>query len=424
MPSPVDTTRRLSPALATVFLVAVAATPYPGAYWIVAALATTVVAQVASVPGQLWISRSVVLTLSWFGLTVLWSVAPSLTVRNGVLLALVTVAVALVPRALGAAGALAALATACKVLLVASWASYLLVPSLGRTQDTYQYGTLEGVFVQRNVAAFFCVIAAITFLATAAGGARRARGRDAAWAGVAVVTLLATSSGTGLAVLLASAGVTGTLVAASRARTVRGRRLLVGAAILPAVALALWLPFNLGLVSELFRRDSTLTGRSVIWAAVERVVAESPWLGQGGGALWVGGVDVTDALWAQAGFAFYHAHSAYLDHLAQQGVIGLALVLGVVLLGLRRSVRALIARGDVLAMWPAGVLVCLLFYGIDEQSFASQFGWLLVVLAVSLVPPSGSESQARSAPQGPVQVQTPEVGRPGRTVMEDRDGGR
>ncbi|WP_100499812.1 O-antigen ligase family protein [Geodermatophilus chilensis] len=415
---------RPSPVPAVTFLVAVAATPYPGSYWAVAGLALVVLAQAASVPGPLRVGRAVLLAVGWCGVTVLWSVAPSLTVRHLALLALLTVAAALLPRVLGPLGVLAALATACRVLLVASWALYLLVPAVGRTQEVYQYGTLEGVFVQRNVAAFFYVAATLTFLVrAAAGGARR---RDLGWAGLAVATLLATSSGTGLAVLMAAAGVTGALVVASRARTVGRRRLVVAAAILPAVGLALWLPFNLGVVSELFGRDATLTGRSVIWDVVERVVAESPWLGQGSGALWVAGVPVTDHMWAQTGFAFYHAHSAYLDHLVQTGVVGLALVLAVVLLALRRSVRRLVASGDVLAMWPAGTLVCLLFYGIDEQSFASSFGWLLVVLAAALAAPDGAATpevsslgRTRLEPSSrAVRLRTQPLGPSGRTAME------
>jgi exopolysaccharide production protein ExoQ len=425
------------------FLVAVAATPYPGSYWAVAVLAAAMLVQAASVPGPLRVGRSLVLVVCWLAATTLWSAAPSLTLRNVALLALVTCAAALLPRVLGRAQALRALAGACKVLLVASWGLYLLVPSVGRTQEAYQYGTFEGVFVQRNVAAFFCVVAIITFLVSAAasrgGGARRS---SLAWASAGVLALLATSSGTGLAVLLASVGVTVVLIVASRARSVRGRRLTVTGAILPAVVVAAWLPFNLGVVSELFGRDATLTGRSVIWDVVERVVVQSPWLGQGSGALWVQDVPVTDAMWAQAGFAFYHAHSAYLDHLAQAGIVGLALVLGVVLLALRRSVHELITRGDVLAMWPAGTLICLLFYGIDEQSFASWFGWLLVVLSASFAAPpapsragscvrSGSPGAPVRGPEStgapatrPIRSELRSVGRFGRTVMEDSHEGR
>jgi O-antigen ligase len=147
---------------------------------------------------------------------------------------------------------------------------------------------------------------------------------------------------------------------------------------------------------------------------------------------------VTDTMWAQAGFAFYHAHSAYLDHLVQAGVVSLVLVVAVVLLALRRSVRRLVASGDVLAMWPAGSLVCLLFYGIDEQSFASSFGWSLVVLAAALAAPDGvappepsprrgiRPSSRLTAPTAPTLRPQTQPAQPvvpaGRTAMEASDG--
>jgi hypothetical protein len=86
-------------------------------------------------------------------------------------------------------------------------------------------------------------------------------------------------------------------------------------------------------------------------------------------------------------------------------------------------------------MWPAGTLVCLLFYGLDEQSFASSFGWLLVVLAAALASRDGvaapepfrlqaTRPQARPpAPTGrPVRSHTQPVVLAGRTAMEVSGG--
>ena len=383
--------RHPSRRLFACYLTAVAATPFPGSYWTLTLLSGLSLLQAALSAGRLTVSRSLIVVLAWSGLSVTWSVAPSLTVRNGALIGLMTVATAVMVSALGAPHSLRALLTACRAILVASWVLYLFAPSVGRTQEVYQAGTLEGVFVQRNVAAFFCVVAVISFLTAATGRVKGVHsGRAYLWAAAAVATLMATSSSTGLAVLLASLGVLAVLVLASRARTVSRRRSLAVSAVLPVIGLALWLPHNLGLVSELFGRDATLTGRSVIWAVVEDAVILAPWGGYGYGALWTAGVPLTDRMWAQAGFAFYHAHSAYWDYLAQIGLVGLGLVVLVLLSTTWRAVRQLVFRPEATATWPAGISICLLLYAIDEQSFASQFGWVLVVMAVSVTAGRGA----------------------------------
>jgi len=374
------------------YLIAVAATPFPGNYWVLVVLSAMAVLNVTFAGHALFMSRWLLVVLGWFAVSGIWSVAPSLTARNGLLIALMSAAASFMVAALGPVQSLRALLVACRVLLVASWAAYLLVPSVGRTQEVYQTGALEGIFVQRNVAAFFCVVAIISFVIAAAvrlDGV--APGRASAWAVAAFCTLLATSSSTGLAVLLACAGVLALLVLASRAQSPPRRRALAATAVLPIVGLALWLPYNLGIVSELFGRDATLTGRSVIWAVVENEVALAPWGGYGYGALWTAGVPLTERMWSQAGFAFYHAHSAYWDYLAQIGVVGLLLVLTILLATTWRAVRALIQERAPIATWPISICICLLLYAIDEQSFASQFGWVLLVMASTMMLPAAKE---------------------------------
>ena len=74
--------------------------------------------------------------------------------------------------------------------------------------------------------------------------------------------------------------------------------------------------------------DPTLTGRTQLWQYVLSRWEESPYLGQGYGALWQVGPE-TGGLFAQAhvGWVMNEAHNGYLDVLAQIGIIGL-LVLG------------------------------------------------------------------------------------------------
>jgi exopolysaccharide production protein ExoQ len=363
-----------STALLALVLGTTAAAPYSGQVWVTGLASFLGLAQAGAAGARVRLPLTFTLVLTWLGLTVIWSVAPSLTARGLVLTQLV-----------GPRGALHALMLALKAVLVLSWLLYLAVPTIGRTQDVYRPGSFEGVFVQRNVAAFVAVIAFLTFaMAAMANEHRRVYPRAGAWAGLSLVTLLAAQSGTGLAVLLVSTAVAMTLVAARRCPRPARAGILV-TLVTALCGLGAWLPFNLGQVSVLFGRDETLTGRTVIWGVIRPYVDEQPWIGYGWSALWTNGVSVTQHMWARAGFPFGHAHSSYLDFLVQTGIVGLALVLLLFASVIRQSLRLALTSSDALASWPAAVAICLLFYGIDEQGFASPFGWLTLITALALL---------------------------------------
>ena len=74
--------------------------------------------------------------------------------------------------------------------------------------------------------------------------------------------------------------------------------------------------------------DPTLTGRTQLWQYVLARWEESPYLGQGFGALWQVGPETQEYLRrAHVDWVMNEAHNGYLDVLAQIGIIGL-LVLG------------------------------------------------------------------------------------------------
>ena len=73
--------------------------------------------------------------------------------------------------------------------------------------------------------------------------------------------------------------------------------------------------------------DSTFTGRLAIWQYVLSRWEESPYFGQGFGALWQIGAQVEAQLHAaQINWLMNEAHNGYLDVLAQTGIIGIILL--------------------------------------------------------------------------------------------------
>jgi exopolysaccharide production protein ExoQ len=75
-------------------------------------------------------------------------------------------------------------------------------------------------------------------------------------------------------------------------------------------------------------RDPTLTGRTIIWADADRLIAERPWLGVGADAFWNTpspmGTRIRWLLYIPTGNPF-NFHSAWYDAAVHTGLIGLAI---------------------------------------------------------------------------------------------------
>lgn len=245
---------------------------------------------------------------------------------------------------------------------------------------------MKGVFVQRNTAAFVMAVAVLTFAVLAASATTAGQRRSSScWLLAAFVTLLMTSSGTGLVVTLSSLVLLAGVVAVGRRSSFTRRSVLLTVAAVAATAAASFQQL-VPLVTELLGRDSTLTGRTLIWSTIGPYIDQQPWLGYGWSALWTAGVPVTEQMWATARFDFSHAHNSYLDATMHVGYVGMTMLVLVCLATLVRAARLLVSEREApAARWPLAVTVCLMLYGISEQSFMSYFGLLVIVTALALV---------------------------------------
>jgi O-antigen ligase len=390
----------------TVLLAVTAAAPFPGSGPVIFGLALLSFGYAVLTGPVTRPHVTVVAFFGWTALTFAWSVTPGETVRGVLVTVASTLAVCSLAAQLPRAQVYRALATALKILIALSWLLYLGAPAMGREQAAYHRGALIGVFVQRNTAAFVLAVAVLTFIFMAAAPClHERRTANGLWAALALVTLVATESGTGLAVTVVCA-----LLMAVASRVHRWSRFLKRSLLALLAGLAASAALNaqavIGLVTDLLGRESTLTGRTLIWAAVEPYVRARPWAGYGWGALWTDESLMTRAMWVKAGFEFPHAHNAYLDALAQSGIVGLVLMMLVFAAVLWRAGAGLLSGQDgAWPTWPLVVLVCLLLYGISEQSFMGYFGWLVVVLATVLVRPGRPHDSEPSAETAEIPAQ-------------------
>lgn len=145
-------------------------------------------------------------------------------------------------------------------------------------------------------------------------------------------------------------------------------------------------------------RDSTLTGRTQIWAAVLLAREQQPLLGYGLGSFW------TDA--RRQIYNIPTAHNGYLDILLELGEVGLLLYVAWLLSIVRKLHRALPRDYE----W-ASLAICLLLmglvYNISESAlngFTEQMTALMTL--ASLVASCGAKSRSESARDAVADVET------------------
>jgi O-antigen ligase len=283
-----------------------------------------------------------------------------------------------------------ALAVAFRIVLTLSIIVALLWPSVGVTQVVYEGGSLEGIFSHRNALGTAAVLALLTALA------RRRHGGSIALldAILAAGCLFASNSRTSLIVLVLSFLTYQGAVAIHRFG--RSLRPILGIAMVMLVAAGAWFAIrNLSTITGSFGRDSTLTGRTVIWEAVEQRIAAEPWFGIGWNAVWHPASLETRALWEDIGFRAFHSHNGYLDIAMQLGLVGLCLLLMGLVLALSRALAAVFREPSVAADWALLCTTALLLTNITETRFGGPLGWVLVWL-VCFCATTGNES-SRSA---------------------------
>ncbi len=130
-------------------------------------------------------------------------------------------------------------------------------------------------------------------------------------------------------------------------------------------------------------RDATLTGRTDIWRLVLSV-AGNPFVGTGFESFWLG--SRLETIWKDYGLHIQEAHNGYLEVYLNLGWIGVILLVGMILTGYQRVIRAL--RGsEELSYINLAFIVSSVLYNFTEAGFrAMSPTWTAFLLAMCAVP--------------------------------------
>jgi exopolysaccharide production protein ExoQ len=145
-------------------------------------------------------------------------------------------------------------------------------------------------------------------------------------------------------------------------------------------------------------RDSTLTGRTAIWAAAISV-ASSPVGGAGFESFWTG--DRVRKIWALINEpGIQEAHNGYLEVYLNLGWIGVIL-LGVLIVSGYRNVMRLFRRDREAGMIRLAYFVVALVFSFTEAGFRMMsVAWMAFLIATLAFPPSKQSKKHSGAPAG------------------------
>ena len=290
----------------------------------------------------LWLIPAVAL------LSVIWSIAPEVSLRAAVQLAL-TVSIAslsaafLRPRDFVSAMSVSLLFGAIFSVLFGRYGTD------GMTGER----VFLGIFASKNTMALFMSFLVIFALAvvTDRGQALVLR-MLAAMSFVLGVLLLLQARSVG-AILTTVASLLVLFVVAGFARLHARARFMVlvttAAFSLPCIALVATLAINGTLshdissfIVEDLGKDTTLTGRTVLWQIALTEIAKRPFVGTGYYAFWMQGNLLAEAIWRSFSIETrmgFHFHNTFLEFAVELGWLGLAALVVTMALAVERAVR-------------------------------------------------------------------------------------
>jgi O-antigen ligase len=272
-------------------------------------------------------------------------------------------------------------------------------PSLGRTYDAVDHVTMyTGVATFKNLLGVLCMACGLACLWAFMGAwqDRESPRRIARLVAYGVNVLLAA----GLVVRadsmtsLSSFALAGSLMVASSWKPVkRSPPLLVGM-VLMVISIAGFALFasSGGALLQGIGRNSTLTGRTLIWKAV---LAQKihPLIGAGFESFWMG--NRMESVWTMSQNGIQQAHNGYLELYLNLGWIGLALLAAMIVAGYWNGL-ALYRRDPQAGRLRIAFLTAAVVFAFTEAGFRmlspDWFGFLVAVTAMPLAAEAAQKS--------------------------------
>jgi exopolysaccharide production protein ExoQ len=276
------------------------------------------------------------------------------------------------------------------VLIPLSLLLIYLAPSLGTNYDREDRATtFIGVCTSKNELGLLCLVLGLAslwqFLHAWQIRTTEHRHRRLAAFGAIVVMALGLIVKADSMTSLACFGLAGAVMVGSTSNAVLRQRGALTALLSAAVGLALISTFisSAGVLLQAFGRNSTLTGRTQIWAAV---LAQpiNPLIGTGFESFWSG--NRMQSVWQMSQNGIEEAHNGYLEMYINLGWVGVAL-LALLLVSAYRNATAMYRLQPHDGRLRVAFFVAAVTYSLTEAGFRMMNPiWIAFLVAATAVP--------------------------------------
>lgn len=335
-------------------------------------------------PGQLLVAaarnRLMLLLIGLPVISVLWSIAPSFTLRRSVALLMSMLLAYLLAIRFSPRQQSLLIAAVLGPALGLSLLTAVAAPQLAFMPDET---AMRGIFVHKNVLGWVSSIAVLIGIALTQDPVRGLR--RGGW-------FLAA---TGFVCVLLSESVTSLLIACFAVLLFLAYRLIcnshgLGRVVLKlvllqiAVLLALTVFAYLLPLLDALGKDATLTGRVPLWHLVDPEIARRPVFGYGYGVFWSEASPTAWRIWEAVGWQAPHAHNGYRDLMLSIGLPGAAVFGAVIIQSLQRGMVLQCSRPGDGWLWCNLMIGLSLVLNLSESMILMQndLVWILTSAAV------------------------------------------
>jgi len=318
--------------------------------------------------GRIRLSLPIIGMLTWTVMSILWSTAPWRSTLSVEFYGLTTIAMICVVSVMSFELIIKGLLKGIYGTVVLTCASLVIAP--GTTMvDSNGYRSIHGWFFHKNSMAPYMVMA-IAFTV-----ALEKRPRVRFWMTfLASALIIGSLSATGLIGLVVVVGfdyMVRHLSTADRAR----RATMVFSAMALSVLLTFFTTTFLPQIVGVYGKDTTFSGRTLIWRSVWQAILRRPITGYGLDAAFQGPSELVNTFYTEIGFVPAHAHNGILDVALGLGLVGAVLALWCFLSVWRGSWRYA-SEGVAFARVMFVITSAILIMSITE----SMLGWPTVLL--------------------------------------------
>jgi O-antigen ligase len=273
------------------------------------------------------------------------------------------------------------------LLAVATVASVLLSPGTAVQAD--MSGAWRGVFEHKNILGRSMLIGLLAVVLKLRAGelGRPSRFGLALIVPLVVALILLSRSATAWVLAASVVGLALYLPRVLGATTRRDHVVAIGGAVLVVLGGVVAISDPAGTL-QLLGKDTTLTGRLLLWEIARPYVVERPWLGYGYGVFWE---HFEDTIWRLAEWPAPHPHNGYLQLVLDLGIVGLLVFAVCLTVALYRATDFYRRDPRPTNLFPLLALFCLATVNLVETRLVKfdDFWWMLFVMIVAVTSKAG-----------------------------------